>query len=239
MNLHSLILTVISAPVKKQGRSSPSFPEAKVRYTLRMPKLTDESRARRRKQILDAARTAVHHNGLQAVTMEVIIAASGLSTGTVYKYFTGKDDILRAAVLSSLDDLMQVLQPVLDRSPTLAPERLIAELIQEISSFSSRGVVDLTELAVHGWSQAQSTEDLKDGVSAAYSAFRSQLANVCRRWQDEGVVSRSAEPAEVAELLLSVVLGYVAQKALTGQGTAESHAGGFCSLLGIGSTSSP
>jgi TetR/AcrR family transcriptional regulator, transcriptional repressor of aconitase len=201
-----------------------------------MPKLTDESRARRRTQILDAARTAVHRHGLEAVTMEVIIAESGLSTGTVYKYFRGKDDILRAAVLSSLDELLQVLQPVLDRSPTPAPERLIAGLIQQISSFSSSGAVDLTELAVHGWSQAQTTKELKDGVSAAYSAFRSQLADVCRRWQDEGTVPSSAKPAEVAELLLSVVLGYVAQKALTGQGNAESHAAGLSALLGTSTT---
>src|SRR6185436_10562931 len=201
-----------------------------------MPKLTNESRARRRTQILDAARTAVHRHGLEAVTMEVIIAETGLSTGTVYKYFRGKEEILRAAVLSSLDELLQVLQPVLDRSPTPAPERLIAELIQQISSFSSSGAVDLTELAVHGWSQAQTTKELKDGVSAAYSAFRSQLADVCRRWQEEGTVPDSADPAEVAELLLSVVLGYVAQKALTGQGNADSHAGGLRALLG---TSTP
>ena len=171
--------------------------------------------------------------------MEVIIAESGLSTGTVYKYFRGKDDILHAAVLSSLDELLQVLQPVLDRSPTPAPERLIAELIQQISAFSSSGAVDLTELAVHGWSQAQSTRELKEGVGAAYSAFRSQLADVCRRWQEEGTVQDSAEPAEVAELLLSVVLGYVAQKALTGQGNAESHASGFSALLGTSLTSAP
>jgi AcrR family transcriptional regulator len=166
--------------------------------------------------------------------MESIIAESGLSTGAVYKYFRGKDDILRAAVLSSLDDLLQVLRPVLDRIPTPTPERLVAELIQQISAFSSSGAVDLTELAVHGWSQAQTTKELKDGVRVAYSDFRSRLADVCRRWQDEGTVPGSAEPAEVAELLLSVVLGYVAQKALTGQGDSESHAGGLSALLGNG-----
>ena len=168
--------------------------------------------------------------------MEVIIAESGLSTGTVYKYFRGKDDLLRAAVLSSLDELLEVLQPVLDRTPLPSPVRLIAELIEQISAFSSSGAVDLTELAVHGWSQAQSSTELKDGVSAAYSAFRSQLADVCRRWQNDGTVPSSGEPAKVAELLLSVVLGYVAQKALTGQGNGDSHAGGLSALIGTGST---
>jgi TetR/AcrR family transcriptional regulator, transcriptional repressor of aconitase len=204
-----------------------------------MLKLTDESRARRRTQILDAARTAVHRHGLEAVTMEVIVAGSGLSTGTVYKYFRGKDDILQAAVLSSLDELLQVLQPVLDRTPTPSPQRLVSELIQQISAFSASGAVDLTELAVHGWSQAQTTMELKEGVGAAYSAFRSQLADVCRRWQQEGTVRDSAEPEQVSELLLSVVLGYVAQKALTGRGDAESHASGLSALLGTGLTSEP
>jgi TetR/AcrR family transcriptional regulator, transcriptional repressor of aconitase len=197
-----------------------------------MPKLTAESRAKRRTQILDAARTAVHRHGLEAVTMEVIIAESGLSTGTVYKYFRGKDDLLRAAVMASMDDLLRVLQPVLDGTPTPPPQRLVAELIKQISAFSSRGAVDLTELSVHGWSQAQTSPDLKDGVSAAYSAFRGRLAEVCGRWQDEGLVRKSARPAEVAELLLSVVLGYVAQRALTGQGSAESHSEGLAALLG-------
>lgn len=171
--------------------------------------------------------------------MEVIVAESGLSTGTVYKYFRGKDDILHAAVLSSLDELLQVLQPVLDRTPTPSPQSLVSELIQQISAFSASGAVDLTELAVHGWSQAQTTKELKDGVSAAYSAFRSQLADVCRRWQEEGTVQDSAQPEQVAELLLSVVLGYVAQKALTGRGDAESHAGGLRALLGTGPASAP
>lgn len=133
-----------------------------------------------------------------------------------------------------MDDLLEVLQPVLDRSPTPAPERLVLELIEQISAFSSSGPVDLTELAVHGWSQAQSTKELKEGVSAAYSAFRARLEAVCRRWQDEGTVADSADPAEVAELLFSVVLGYVAQRALTGQGSAQAHAGGLGALLETG-----
>ena len=63
-----------------------------------MPKITEERRDARREQIIEAARACVQEHGLEAVSMEMIIAKSGLSTGAVYRYFAGKDEIMTAAV---------------------------------------------------------------------------------------------------------------------------------------------
>ena len=52
-----------------------------------MPKITDERREARREQVLEAARACLEEHGLEAVSMEMIIARSGLSTGAVYGYF--------------------------------------------------------------------------------------------------------------------------------------------------------
>jgi TetR/AcrR family transcriptional regulator, transcriptional repressor of aconitase len=57
------------------------------------PKLSDATRQERRDQILDGARACVDEHGLEAVSMEMIIARSGVSTGTVYRYFSGKDEV--------------------------------------------------------------------------------------------------------------------------------------------------
>ena len=40
----------------------------------------------------------LQEHGLEAVSMEMIIARSGLSTGAVYGYFKGKDQIISAVV---------------------------------------------------------------------------------------------------------------------------------------------
>src|SRR5580698_347859 len=61
-----------------------------------MPKITDERREARREQVLEAARACLEEHGLEAVSMEMIIARSGLSTGAVYGYFKGKDQIINA-----------------------------------------------------------------------------------------------------------------------------------------------
>src|ERR1700733_13112342 len=63
-----------------------------------MPRITEERREARREQILEAARSCLQEHGLEAVSMEMIIARSGLSTGAVYGYFKGKDEIIKPGV---------------------------------------------------------------------------------------------------------------------------------------------
>jgi len=77
--------------------SIPMLPRRGVRYREEMSisaeirlRITEERRNARREQIIDAARSCVQEHGLEAVTMEMIIARSGLSTGAVYRYFKGR-----------------------------------------------------------------------------------------------------------------------------------------------------
>jgi len=49
-----------------------------------MPHITDERRDVRREQILEAARACLQERGVEAVSMEMIVARSGPSTGAVY-----------------------------------------------------------------------------------------------------------------------------------------------------------
>ena len=63
-----------------------------------MPRITDDQREARREQVLEAARACLQEHGLEAVSMEMIIARSGLSTGAVYNHFKGKDQIISAMV---------------------------------------------------------------------------------------------------------------------------------------------
>jgi AcrR family transcriptional regulator len=61
-----------------------------------MPRVTDEHRERRRRQILDAALACFDRRGLHATTTDDIVAEAGLSTGTIYRYFDSKDAIIEA-----------------------------------------------------------------------------------------------------------------------------------------------
>jgi AcrR family transcriptional regulator len=56
------------------------------------------SAARRTKQVLEAAETCFRDNGFHATSMAQIAAAAKMSVGHIYRYFSGKHDIIAAIV---------------------------------------------------------------------------------------------------------------------------------------------
>jgi AcrR family transcriptional regulator len=63
-----------------------------------MPKVSDEHLANRKREILDAAANCFARNGFHRTSMQDIVKESGVSAGLIYRYFTGKDDMIVAIV---------------------------------------------------------------------------------------------------------------------------------------------
>ncbi|WP_436520287.1 TetR/AcrR family transcriptional regulator [Actinoplanes sp. HUAS TT8] len=63
-----------------------------------MPKVSSEHLAARRRQILEAAGRCFARDGFHRTSMSDIVRESGISAGLVYRYFTGKDDMIAAIV---------------------------------------------------------------------------------------------------------------------------------------------
>lgn len=195
-----------------------------------MPKISDEHRAARQAQILDAAWRCFYREGVQATTMEQIIAESGLSASAMYRYFGGKDDIIVAAIETSLRGLAQLLEPIVEQEGDGAPAG-VAEMAQRITAaidgFMQRPGFNLARIALHGWSEAQRNERLRELMRGFYAAFRDRLAARVPRWQAAGEVDPAASPDDVAQLLMSITLGFVAQSAIIHDAVPAAHARGL------------
>ncbi|HEY1919927.1 MAG TPA: TetR/AcrR family transcriptional regulator [Streptosporangiaceae bacterium] len=197
-----------------------------------MPRITDERRAARREQILDAARACLQEDGLEAVSMETIIARSGLSTGAVYGHFKGKDEIINAAVTEGTAAMGRQLAPILaNPDPPPLPE-FTGQLLRAIADFGhdKHDGIDRLSAALHGWSHSQSDPALKAATRAAYRRQRELLAGTVQRWQAAGTFDPAADPDGVAQLLQSIVLGFAAQRALAGDTDAQAHASALQAL---------
>lgn len=70
-----------------------------------MPRLTDATKAARRAQIIEAAVSCFLEHGYTNTSMSDIIKASGLSSGSIYSHFTGKEDILVSAINERLENV--------------------------------------------------------------------------------------------------------------------------------------
>ena len=200
-----------------------------------MPKITEERREARRQQILDAARACVLEHGLEATSMEMIIARSGLSTGAVYRYFKGKDEIIAAAFTAATREIGRAIAPILADQARCSPSELAEKLLAAWVSYSRAGVgaaasLDRMPVALHGWSYAQTDPALKAALRTGLRGFREACIPFIKQWQAVGVVAASAEPDAVAQLLLSVFLGFVAQRSLTGDADIHAHASALAAL---------
>jgi len=200
-----------------------------------MPRITDERREARRQQILDAARACMLEHGLEAVSMEMIIARSGLSTGAVYRYFKGKDEIIEAAIATAAREIGAAVAPLLASPEPGLPSELVGRLLDAWVSYSRSGMgaaagLDRMPAALHGWSYAQTDPELKAALRAGLQGFRELCVPLIRRWQTDGVVSAAADPNALAQLILSIWLGFVAQRSLTGDADVQAHADALAAL---------
>jgi TetR/AcrR family transcriptional regulator, transcriptional repressor of aconitase len=190
-----------------------------------MPKITDERRQARREQVLEAARACLQEHGLEAVSMEMIIARSGLSTGAVYGYFKGKDQIINAMVIEGTAAIARDLEPILTNpDPPPLPE-FVGQLLRATVGFGrhKKGDIDRLLVALHGWSHSQSDPALKAATRSSYAILRDLFADTVRRWQAAERLDAAADPEGLAELLTSITLGFVAQRALAGSADVEAH----------------
>ena len=190
-----------------------------------MPKISPERREERREHILQAARLCLQEHGLEAVSMEMIIARSGLSTGAVYGYFKGKDEIINAAVTEGTAELGREVAPIL-RNPEPPPlPELMRQLLRTIEDFGKdrNDGIDRLLVAMHGWSHSQSNPELRATTLATYRTQRELFAETARRWQSAGVLDSGADPEAIAQLLASIVLGFAAQRALAGDADVRAH----------------
>jgi len=200
-----------------------------------MPKITEERREARREQILDAARACVLEHGLEAASMEMIIARSGLSTGAVYRYFKGKDEIISAAFTAAASEIGGAMAPILTGPRPGLPSELVGKLLAAWVSYSLGGTgatagLDRMPVALHGWSYAQTDPKLRATLQAGLRGFREACVPLIKQWQTEGLIAASADPDALAQLFLSVVLGFVAQRTLTGEADARAHAAALAAL---------
>lgn len=82
----------------------------------------ERERLSRRELILEAARDLFLENGIHATGVDDIAAQCELAKGTIYRYFTSKDEIAFALLIQSTDELLAQLQKAIDPGLSVAEQ---------------------------------------------------------------------------------------------------------------------
>lgn len=110
---------------------------------------------RKREQILEGAWRAFRDRGFDAASMEDVRREAGVSKGTLYVYFEGKEELFEALVERQRDGLLAGLAPLLDGPEPLADRlgrfgrRLAALMCSDEAIRAQRAVIHMAERMPH------------------------------------------------------------------------------------------
>ncbi|GAA1033115.1 TetR/AcrR family transcriptional regulator [Virgisporangium ochraceum] len=174
-----------------------------------MPKVSADHLAARRRQILDAAGRCFARDGFHATSVHDIVRESGISAGLVYRYFTGKDDMIVAIVSEWHEQRRAVMEASTVDFDDLADAYL--GLLRSIGDPSAR---DGLRLGVQVWAEAVRSPRIGDLTRAGIDGPRGSLAARVRSAQRNGEAPADLDPDALVRVFIAIYQGLVLQTVL-------------------------
>ncbi len=176
------------------------------------PKLPEEYSDFRKDQILNAAWDCFVEKGYSETTMREISKRINSSTGVIYNYFKGKDEILDAIQESSLEQYRQTFDRI-DKKST-AREAIMEFLNSrleccpvDVMKKSARGIIGL-------WSEAMKRQNIRNLFCSHHVLMRENLSRFIREGIEKGEIQSDLDPEAVAGFFIAILSGLEVQLAL-------------------------
>ncbi|MBD0421404.1 TetR/AcrR family transcriptional regulator [Streptomyces sp. TRM S81-3] len=205
-----------------------------------MARVSQEHLDARRRQILDGAARCFARNGFHATSMQDVLKEVDLSAGAVYRYFSGKDELIAATVTEVLDSVQAMYERAALESPPPAPDVLIARTLthmtQERSAVLDTGEWAFPRLMIQVWTETLRNDELSALLRERFTKVRAAWVKVVVRYQEAGMMPDDVDPDAVARTLMATAQGFGAQYALFGPFPPEVLRAGVRGLLGMRET---
>jgi AcrR family transcriptional regulator len=172
-----------------------------------MPRLTPRTRDARRQQILAAAQRCFTCNGFQATSMQDIFAEAGLSAGSVYSHFTGKDEIIAAIADDVIDTITAAAGAALPGGEPPAPEEALEGVLATLQQ------ADIAPIAVIIWGEAIRDPALSQRLSALYQHLGDHFTTLVRISQAHGTIDPGTPAKHTATVLTALGPAFLHQLA--------------------------
>lgn len=217
-----------------------------------MPRVTAAYRERQTDRILQAAEECFARSGFQATSMDEVIAAAGMSSSTVYRYFPeGKRSLIRAVLTRRMGPLVERIKRIAESEEPLDFERDFIEALT-LLNYQRHGVAADSEadrqddareapddvglsswapLAYHAWGELTRDPEMSVLVQESYRDIHGGLTRLCRNGQRVGTISRRLSPDQMASLIQSVSFGLIVEQLITGRADVEGAAAILRQLL--------
>ncbi|AKH84845.1 TetR family transcriptional regulator [Streptomyces sp. CNQ-509] len=184
----------------------------------------------RRRQILDGARRCFTRNGFHATSMQDVFQETGLSSGAVYRYFRGKNDLITAVAEEAFERMRLAFESASHEAPLRPLADVIDGVLTHVLEEQARtSGVDrpgaFAELIVQVWSETLRDEGLAATLNAGYDRMRAMWGKVVRTYQEAGHLRADVPTDHLVRALMALVQGFILQQAVFKDVEAELRSG--------------
>jgi AcrR family transcriptional regulator len=205
-----------------------------------MPRVSQERLDARRRQILDAATRCFARNGFHATSMQDVLKEADLSAGAVYRYFSGKEELIAAIVGEVLGEVSGAFERAAAGSPPPPPDVLIGTVLRRIlgrqPSLGDGKESLYPRLMIQVWAETVRDPQLAAVLREGFERVRVLWVRVVEGYQDAGMMPADIPALSVARTLVALVQGFAAQYALFGDVPVQVVELGLKGLMGMDTT---
>ncbi|MFF5370500.1 TetR/AcrR family transcriptional regulator [Streptomyces sp. NPDC013187] len=202
-----------------------------------MARVSQEHLDARRRQILDGAALCFARNGFHATSMQDVLKEVDLSAGAVYRYFSGKEELIGAIVAETLGSVRDAFEEVARQGPPPPPDELVASVLGRTLAARESLVVDgrpaFPRLVIQVWTETLRNEELALLLRDGYGSVRAAWGRIVEGYQEAGMMRADVAPDHVARTMIAAVLGFIAQQSLFGPAPIEVLRDGLRALTGM------
>jgi len=167
-----------------------------------MPRVPDEYLEARRAEILRAAADCFAERGYRSTHMRDVARRAGLSTGTVYRYFSGKEALFRAMIESGRPAETSVQDRLLEGDTAM--ERLAA-LLERMARLAAESPAQARR-NFRDYGEAAQTPFLAKELGREVSAVVDRVEGIVRDAQADGDMDADLDPRAIATVLSTQIV---------------------------------
>jgi AcrR family transcriptional regulator len=184
-----------------------------------MPKVTEEHVDARRRQILSAALRCFAREGFHRTTMQDIFREADLSPGAVYSYFTGKDDLIAAIVITIagfIGESAALFDEPLPEGRLRRPGEALSALIEGHRSVEFGTAEERARVFPHLAGELQRDPALNAAVRVSLDGLRASFEKLARAAQERGELDPAIDPEAFSRLPIAMLHGMLIQLGVYG-----------------------
>lgn len=171
-----------------------------------MPSVPEAYLQARSAEIREAAMRCFAREGFRATTMRDVAEEAGLSVGALYRYFEGKEDLIRALAAAGREWNQSVRAAVDDRETPV--DRLLALVDHYLGLLGEPAHRNTVALSVRLWGEALDSEVVASELRESYRlqlGFIRELLREIREGRGRSESAGAGDPDAAARVVLSLL----------------------------------